>query len=154
MMAYSSVLCSLLLVVTLAGYSSSLPETCDVVVPVRISPSPGSSNSPTLEDYLELLASGGLPVINNITTCYNLTLLSGRHSFSAPKTAVTLPDTVISAESSPVIVEFSSAFASNSVLDIQNIGYLEVRGIVFLRSSGFLSFVNADTILISSCVFR
>ena len=141
---------------TIASYSNSLPETCDVVLPVQIRPSqppsPGS-NVPTLEQYLQLLAGIGVPD-NNITTCYNLTLLPGRHSFSAPAMAVSLPDTVISAESSPVLVEFGSAIASNSVLDIQNISYLEVRGITFLRSSGFLSFLNAGTILISSCVFR
>lgn len=157
-MAHGSVLCSLLLVVILASYSSSLPETCDVIVPVQISPSqpapsPGSI-APTLEQYLQLLASGLVPAPDNVTTCYNLTLLPGRHSFSAPKFAVTLPDTVISAESSPVVVEFGSASAKNSVLDIQNISYLEVQGIIFLRSTGFLSFLNADTILIRSCVFR
>ena len=92
-----SVLLGLLLVLALVGYcTADLPDTCQMIVPVAVRPtssdsqpgSPGSSLS--LVDYLQLLSGFNTPS----TSCFNITLLPGKHSFTAPMT-VEVPDLVV-----------------------------------------------------------
>lgn len=150
---------------------SELPDTCQNILSTDVNPTgdlslappppqqqaggdpgPGGPSLPSsLAEYLQQFSQG--PGSNN--TCYNLTLLPGMHSFSLAM-AISVPGSIaiIASSLGEVEVEFRSAMARTSVLQLQNMGYLEVRGISFTSSSGFLSFENIHTLVIDSCTFR